>query len=155
VPLTPPVDTTRLCNRSAPGRGSSRVVERARNQQEGSGGDPRTAEVERSPLLGRCRGSIPQEVSRQADVLPAQRCCVAQQRVGHHLACRALMRDGVGDVGGVPVDNGGDDEVQPRRPKLLRLGATVRDPALLEGADDLGEGMMLLALGFPPGGSVR
>ena len=78
---------------------------------EGSRGDPGAAEVERSPLLGRCCGAIPQEVSRQTDVLPAQRRRVNQQLVGHRFPRPALMRHGVGDVGGVPVDDGGDDEV--------------------------------------------
>lgn len=41
------------------------------------------------------------------------------------------MRHGVGDVGGVPVDDGGDDEIQPRGPELLRLGTTVGNSALL------------------------
>jgi site-specific recombinase XerD len=77
---------------------ASRVVKRARNQQEGSRGDPGAAEIERSPLLSRCRGSIPQEISRQADMLPAQRRRVGQQRVGHRFPRRALMRHGVGDV---------------------------------------------------------
>ena len=72
--------------------------------------------LRRPRLSGRLFSAVaaarfPQEVSRQADVLPAQRRRVAQQRVGRHLACRALMRDGVGDVGGVPVDNGDEDSI--------------------------------------------
>ena len=53
--------------------------------------------------------------------------------------------DGVGDIGGVPEHDRGDDEVEAGGAKLLRLGAAVGDPALLEGADDLREGVALLA----------
>jgi hypothetical protein len=57
--------------------------------------------------------------------------------VGRRFFSRAQMRDGVGDVGGVPERDRGDDEVEAGGPKLLRLAAAVGDPTLLEGADDL------------------
>src|SRR5271165_2949979 len=69
--------------------------------------------------------------------------------IGDRLSCRPQMRDGIGDVGGVPEHDRGDDEVEPGGPKLLRFGAAVGDPALLEGADDLCEGMALFALVEP------
>jgi hypothetical protein len=62
---------------------------------------------------------------------------VDEQRFGHHLACRAQVCHGIGDAGRVPVDDRGDDQVQARCPVLLRRGAAVCDPTLLEGADDL------------------
>jgi hypothetical protein len=71
---------------------------------------------------------------------------VDEQRFGHHLACGAQVCHGIGDVGRVPVDDRGDDQVQPRCPVLLRLGAAVCDPTLLEGADDLREEMTLFGL---------
>jgi len=52
----------------------------------------------------------------------------------------------IGDVGGIPEHDRGDDEVKAGGTKLLRLGAAVGDPALLESADDLRERMTLLAL---------
>ena len=59
------------------------------------------------------------------------------------------MGDGVGDVGGVPEHDRGDDEVEAGGTKLLRLGTAVGNPALFEGADDLREEMTLLALVEP------
>jgi hypothetical protein len=59
------------------------------------------------------------------------------------------MGDGIGDVGGVPEHDRGDDEVEPGGAELLRFCAAVGDPALLEGADDLHEGMTLFALVEP------
>jgi hypothetical protein len=50
------------------------------------------------------------------------------------------------DVGAIPEHDRGDDEVKHGGAKLLHLGAAVGDPALLESADDLREGMTLLAL---------
>jgi MFS family permease len=69
---------------------------------------------------------------------------VCQQLVGRRLAGRAEVGDRVGDVGRVPIDDGGDDEVETRRPKLLRFMRTIGDSALLEGADRLREKVALL-----------
>ncbi len=66
-----------------------------------------------------------------------------------HRARRTEMGDGVGDVGGVPEHDRGDDEVEAGGTKLLRLGTAVGNPALFEGADDLREEMTLLALVEP------
>ena len=67
----------------------------------------------------------------------------------HRLFSRTEMGDGVGDVGGVPEHDRGDDEVEAGGAKLLRLGIAVRNPALFEGADDLREETTLLALVEP------
>ena len=56
---------------------------------------------------------------------------------------------GIGEVGGVPEHYRGDDEVEAGGAKLLCLGTPVSNPALLEGADDLREGVTLLALVEP------
>jgi hypothetical protein len=69
--------------------------------------------------------------------------------IGHRLVTRTEMGDGVGDVGGVPEHDRGDDEVEAGGTKLLRLGTAVGNPALFEGADDLREEMKLLALVEP------
>ena len=69
--------------------------------------------------------------------------------IGHRLFSRTEMGDGVGDVGGVPEHDRGDDEVEAGGTKLLRLGTAVGNPALFEGADDLREEMTLLALVEP------
>ena len=70
--------------------------------------------------------------------------------IGRQLFSRTEMGDGVGDVGGVPEHDRGDDEVEAGGTKLLRLGTAVGNPvgnrALFEGADDLREEMTLLAL---------
>jgi hypothetical protein len=71
---------------------------------------------------------------------------MGERRIGRRFSCGAEVGDGVGDVGGVPEDDRGDDEVEAGGTKLLRLGTAVGDPPLLEGADDLRERMTLLAL---------
>ena len=53
--------------------------------------------------------------------------------IGHRLFSRTEMGDGVGDEGGVPEHDRGDDEVEAGGTKLLRLGTTVRNPALFAG----------------------
>jgi hypothetical protein len=83
-------------------------------------------------------------------MLPAQRCRVGEQRLGYGLACGAQVCDGIDDVGRIPIDDGGDDQVQPRGPELLCLRAAVGDATLLESANDLGEEVALLALLFSP-----
>jgi hypothetical protein len=55
------------------------------------------------------------------------------------------MLDGIGQVGRVPVDDRGDHQVQPRRPELLRIVTAIGDATLLECANDLGQGVALLA----------
>ena len=62
---------------------------------------------------------------------------VGEPLVRHDLAGGAEVYDRIGHVGRVPKDDRGDKEVQPRGPVLLRLGAAVRDPSLLERADSL------------------
>ena len=66
--------------------------------------------------------------------------------IGSRFCCRAQVGHSIVDVGGIPEQDRGDDEVKPGGTKLLRLGAAVGDPALLESADDLRERMTLLAL---------
>ena len=46
---------------------------------------------------------------------------------------RTEMGDGVGDVGGVPEHDRGDDEVEAGGTKLLRHGTAVGSPALFAG----------------------
>ena len=71
-------------------------------------------------------------------MLPGEWRRVGQQRVRDGLALIPQVLDGIGQVGRVPIDDGRDHQVQPRRPELLRLLAAVGDAALLERADDLG-----------------
>lgn len=56
------------------------------------------------------------------------------------------MPDGVADVGRVPVDDRGDDEVQPGGAVLQGLMGAVDHPALAERADRLRQHMALFAL---------
>ena len=60
---------------------------------------------------------------------------MGEPQVGSRLSYRTQVGHGIGDIDGVPEDDRGDDEVEPRGAKLLRLGATIGDPTLLEGAD--------------------
>ena len=95
-------------------------------------------------------------------MFPAERRCGSEPCIGHRLFSRTEMSNGVGDVGGVPEHDRGDDGVEAGGTKLLCLGTAVGNPALFaglvcqpclpalfEGADDLREEMTLLALVEP------
>jgi hypothetical protein len=69
---------------------------------------------------------------------------VRQQLFGHRLADCAEVSNRIGYVGRVPINDGRDDEVETRRPKLLSLMGAIGDAALLEGADRLREEVALL-----------
>ena len=73
---------------------------------------------------------------------------MGEPRTGRWLSYLMQVSHGIGNIGGVPEDDRGDDEVEPRGAKLLRVGAAIGDPALLE--DDLSERMALLVLGLDP-----
>jgi hypothetical protein len=97
-------------------------------------------------VVGVGRGPLPQEISREADVLPAQRRTVLEQAIRNHLPGRAQMCYRVRHIGRVPIYDRGDDKVETRGAELLSFGAAVGDPPLLERADHLGENVALLAL---------
>lgn len=82
-------------------------------------------------------------------MLPTDRGSVGEQRRIRSLADRPEMLDGIGDVGGVPVNDRGDDQVQSGRAILQRLVGPVDDPALAERADRLRQDVPLLALVSP------
>lgn len=52
-------------------------------------------------------------------MLPPDRGGVGQEMVGRRLAGGAQVVHGVGEIGRVPPDDGGDDQVEARRPQLL------------------------------------
>ena len=111
-----------------------------------SGSPTLALKVERAPA-DRCgRRPFPQEIARQADVFPADRRRVGKQFIRHRLSLRTKVLDGIGHVGGVPIDDGGDQQVQSGGPVFLCLRAAIGNPALLEGTDRLGQGMTLFSL---------
>jgi len=55
---------------------------------------------------------------------------MGEPRIGRWFCCRAQVGHGIGDVGGIPEHDRGDDEVEPGGARLLRLCAAVGDPAL-------------------------
>ncbi len=59
---------------------------------------------------------------------------VDKQFSWYRLVAAAQVIDGVGQIGRVPVDDGGDYQVQTRGAELLRVGTTVGDAPLLERA---------------------
>jgi len=79
-------------------------------------------------------------------MLPTDRGSVGEQCGIGHLADRPQILDGIGDVGGVPVDDRGDDQIQSGRAILQRLVGPVDDPPLTERADRLHQDVTLLAL---------
>ena len=67
-------------------------------------------------------------------MLPGERRGVDKQFGWYRLVAAAQVIDGVGQIGRVPVDDGGDYQVQTRGAELLRVGTTVGDAPLLERA---------------------
>lgn len=58
----------------------------------------------------------------------------------------AAIRDCVTEVFGVPIDNGGGQEVQPSHAEVLTFGCPVADFALAADSQGILEGMMGLTL---------
>jgi hypothetical protein len=57
-------------------------------------------------------GLMPQEIVRETDVLPGKRRGMREQRLRHGLSTISWMRNGVGDVCRVPIDDRSDDQVE-------------------------------------------
>ena len=70
---------------------------------------------------------------------------MGQVFVRHGLSAGAKMGHGVGQISRVPIDDSGDDQVEPGGAILLGFRSAIRDAALLERADRLGQGVALLA----------
>ncbi len=82
-------------------------------------------------------------------MLPAHRGRVREEIVRHALARGAQVGHGIGHVGRVPPNDGGDHQVQPRRTILLSLVGAVRDAPLAKRADRPCQCVALLALVQP------
>lgn len=75
----------------------------------------------------------PDIVAIEADVFPAERVYVAEQRVGQSFALGAELGDGVVEIDGIPEDDGGDCEVQTGCPvPLIFEGAVANLPVTME-----------------------
>lgn len=66
-------------------------------------------------------------------MLPADRGGVREQRGVGCLADRLEMTDGIGNIGRIPVDDRGDDQVQPRSAVLQGLVRAVDDTEVVLG----------------------
>ena len=53
---------------------------------------------------------------------------MGEPRIGRWLSYLMQVSHGIGNIGGVPEDDRGDDEVEPRGAKLLRFGASGSAP---------------------------
>ena len=60
-------------------------------------------------------------------MLPGVRERVGEQLVRHRSVLTSQMLHGIGHAGRVPVHDGGDHQIQPGRPELLRVLAAVDD----------------------------
>ena len=124
-------------------------ADNARGERAGNIGH--AAILPRPRLSGRRRSVVAAARSHrkspgEADVFTGERRRVGEQGVQDGFALVAHVLDGVGQVGRVPINDGGDHQVQPRHPELLCFLAAVGDAALLERADHLGQGVPLFAL---------
>jgi hypothetical protein len=61
---------------------------------------------------------------------PSYGRCVCQEFVGHDFAIGAEVGDGICDIGRVPIDDGGYDEIKAGGAELLGLVGPVGDAAL-------------------------
>ena len=75
----------------------------------------------------------------------------ASNSAGTACPCAAQVIDGISQVGRIPVDDGGDHQVEAGGPELLRVLTAVRDAPLLEGADHLGDAWRCSLLFRPAG----
>lgn len=79
-------------------------------------------------------------------MFPRERRGMGEKLGRDGVALTSQMADGIGQIGRIPVDDGGDEPGSaPKRGTAARPGR-VSNPALLERADHLGEGVALLAL---------
>ena len=89
---------------------------------------------------------MPVEIAGQADVVPPQRRDIPEEvRIGQSTLPPQVI-DGLVHVAGVPVDDGGDDEIQGHDASLLSGVGAVMDSSLRMREDSLGQGMARLAL---------
>ena len=84
---------------------------------------------------------------------------MGEEIVGSRFAGSAQVVDGVGHVGRVPPDDGGDHQVQARSAVLLGVAGPLGDTPLAECANRLCQRMPLLALvearlATPPQGGI-
>src|SRR5271157_5885066 len=81
-----------------------------------SGIEERGARISQRPKPILERFGRPDVVAIEADVFPAERAYVGEQRVGQSFALGAKLGDGVAEIDGVPKGDGGDREVETRGP---------------------------------------
>jgi len=96
-------------------------------------------------MSGGRRGTIPQEVIREADVLPHQWRGVGNQFIWHRPPKSSHVVEGISHIGRVPIYDCRYRQVEAGCAKLLSVLSTVRDAALFEGADHLRQCVALLA----------
>src|ERR1700741_5199337 len=92
-------------------------------EERGAGISQRT-----KPILERF--GRPDVVAIEADVFPAERADVGEQRVGQNFALGAKLGDGAAEIDGVPEGDGGDREVETRGPVALVFEGVVPDIAV-------------------------
>ncbi len=71
---------------------------------------------------------------------------MGKQYVGHPPSAIPHVIDGIRQVGRVPVNDGGNCQIETRCAELLRVLPSVGDATLPEGADHLSQCVALLAL---------
>ena len=79
-------------------------------------------------------------------MFPAHRGGMGKEIVGHRGRGRSQMLDGGVHVSRVPIDNGGDHQVEAGCPILLGLMAAIDDAPLTESVDRLRQDMSLFAV---------
>ena len=84
-----------------------------------SGIEERGARISQRPKPILERFGRPDVVAIEADVFPAERANVGEQRIRQSFALGAKLGDGVAEIDGVPEGDGGDREVESRGPVAL------------------------------------
>ena len=84
---------------------------------------------------------LPEIVAGQADMRPAHGRKMGKQRIVETDAIRFEVLSGAVHVDGVPIGDGGDQQVEARRSIFLIFKRAVREPPLTVGVDRGGKGM--------------
>ena len=79
-------------------------------------------------------------------MLPTYRGSMGEMFVRHNLIGGPHVLHCFTHICCIPINDGADDEVQPRCPVLLGLMATIDDAPLTESVNRLGKSMALLAV---------
>ena len=94
-----------------------------------------SGQPQRSEFIWNERGLVPKIVAGKAYMRPAERSDVSEQIIGRIDAVRAQMFNCALHVKRVPIDDGGDHQIETGRSEVLIGEGAVGNPTLLMGVN--------------------